>query len=78
MSEPGPEHPVRQQHRPPFPAQEIEHPGYTDRMEPRPDHGEDSYRGTGRLSDRRHRRHAVSLSGEEPRTVRERFTGRGR
>jgi len=35
--------------KPPFPEQEQEPPGTTDAMEPRPDHGEDSYRGCGRL-----------------------------
>lgn len=53
MSGFGSEHPTRQQPQPPFPAQDDEHPGYTDRMEPHPDHGEDSYRGSGRLSDRK-------------------------
>ncbi|WP_280940448.1 MULTISPECIES: SDR family oxidoreductase [unclassified Mesorhizobium] len=27
-------------------------PGYTDEMDPRPDHGEESYRGSGKLTDR--------------------------
>ncbi|WP_435972938.1 SDR family oxidoreductase [Streptomyces sp. Qhu_M48] len=31
--------------RPPFPEQEQDHPGSTGLMRPRPDHGEDSYRG---------------------------------
>ncbi|WP_081738019.1 SDR family oxidoreductase, partial [Arthrobacter sp. H41] len=30
-----------------------EYPGFTERMNPRPDHGEDSYRGNGRLEGRR-------------------------
>jgi NAD(P)-dependent dehydrogenase (short-subunit alcohol dehydrogenase family) len=34
---------------PPFPEQEQQPPGTTRAMEPRPDHGEDSYRGCGRL-----------------------------
>ena len=34
---------------PPFPAQEQPLPGRTGDMDPRPDHGEDSYRGSGRL-----------------------------
>ncbi|WP_395366054.1 SDR family oxidoreductase [Streptomyces sp. YH02] len=38
--------------RPPFPDQEQDHPGWTEEMEPRPDHGEDSYRGQGVLLDR--------------------------
>ena len=32
---------------------EIEHPGSTDEMVTRPDHGEDSYEGSGRLSGRK-------------------------
>jgi NAD(P)-dependent dehydrogenase (short-subunit alcohol dehydrogenase family) len=32
------------------PAQQQEPPGVESRMEPRPDHGEESYRGSGRLS----------------------------
>lgn len=36
-----------------FPAQRQEQPGLTDAMRPRPDHGEDSYRGAGRLKGRR-------------------------
>lgn len=35
--------------RPPFPAQRQPMPGSTVKMEPRPDHGESSYRGSGRL-----------------------------
>jgi NAD(P)-dependent dehydrogenase (short-subunit alcohol dehydrogenase family) len=31
------------------PAQQQPMPGFTDRMQPRPDHGEDSYEGHGRL-----------------------------
>lgn len=38
--------------RPPFERQQQdEQPGETDRMHPRPDHGEKSYRGTGRLAN---------------------------
>jgi NAD(P)-dependent dehydrogenase (short-subunit alcohol dehydrogenase family) len=36
--------------KPPFPAQKQPMPGLTDRMEPRPDHGETTYRGSGRLA----------------------------
>ncbi|MBZ5735266.1 SDR family oxidoreductase [Nocardioides sp. TRM66260-LWL] len=36
----------------PFPPQQQDHPGLTDAMQPRPDHGETSYRGTGRLAGR--------------------------
>lgn len=35
------------------PEQTQDPPGLTDRMEPRPDHGEETYRGSGRLTDRR-------------------------
>jgi len=37
---------------PPFPEQKQDMPGQTDKMEPRPDHGEQSYRGSGRLEGR--------------------------
>ncbi len=36
-----------------FPAQQQEPPGLTDEMQPRPDHGEDSYEGHGRLEGKR-------------------------
>lgn len=49
----GTEHPAHRHPEPPFPAQDDEHPGFTGRMEPRPDHGEATYRGSGRLSDRK-------------------------
>ena len=42
-----------------FPAQQQEPPGLTDEMQPRPDHGEDSYVGHGRLEGKQgadHRR----------------------
>lgn len=38
---------------PPFMAQPQAIPGMTDLMEPRPDHGEQDYRGTGRLRDKK-------------------------
>ncbi|MER5927717.1 SDR family oxidoreductase [Streptomyces mirabilis] len=41
------------QPEPDFPQQDQEHPGWTGPMDPPPDHGEDSYRGTGRLQDRK-------------------------
>ncbi|MEZ2126192.1 MULTISPECIES: SDR family oxidoreductase [unclassified Sinorhizobium] len=34
---------------PPFPSQKQPMPGHTAKMDPLPDHGEDSYRGSGRL-----------------------------
>ncbi|MET9062617.1 SDR family oxidoreductase [Streptomyces antibioticus] len=36
----------------PLPGQEQDHPGSTEEMEPRPDHGEDSYEGHETLLDR--------------------------
>ncbi|WP_433395555.1 SDR family oxidoreductase [Streptomyces sp. CA-146814] len=39
--------------RPDFPQQDQAHPGWTDPMDPPPDHGEDSYRGSGLLTDRK-------------------------
>src|SRR5438270_10110580 len=38
--------------QPPFPPQTQEFPGEERRMEPRPDYGESSYRGLGRLKDK--------------------------
>src|SRR6185437_16758113 len=38
---------------PPFPQQQQPVPGSTDRMTPRPDHGEQSYQGSGRLKDKK-------------------------
>jgi NAD(P)-dependent dehydrogenase (short-subunit alcohol dehydrogenase family) len=39
--------------RPPFPGQSQPWPGLASRMNPRPDHGETSYRGSGRLAGRK-------------------------
>ena len=36
-----------------FPPQQQDPPGLTDEMQPGPDHGEDSYEGTGRLEGRK-------------------------
>jgi NAD(P)-dependent dehydrogenase (short-subunit alcohol dehydrogenase family) len=36
--------------KPPFASQKQPMPGATDQMQPRPDHGETSYKGSGRLS----------------------------
>ena len=35
--------------KPPFPPQQQPMPGETGRMSPVPDHGENSYRGSGKL-----------------------------
>ncbi|MGW6540120.1 SDR family oxidoreductase [Streptomyces sp. NPDC055051] len=45
--------PVSRYPRPPFPEQDQDHPGSTESMVPRPDHGEDSYEGHGLLRGRR-------------------------
>ena len=39
--------------KPPFAHQEQERPGLASRMQPRPDHGEQSYVGSGRLAGRK-------------------------
>lgn len=39
--------------KPPFPKQQQPWPGLTARMTPHPDHGEQSYRGSGRLAGRK-------------------------
>src|SRR6201992_2490892 len=39
--------------KPPFKRQSQPWPGLASRMEPRPDHGESSYRGSGRLAGRK-------------------------
>jgi NAD(P)-dependent dehydrogenase (short-subunit alcohol dehydrogenase family) len=57
---PGPEtppaplqDPTTKYPRPPFPKQSQPWPGLASRMEPKPDHGESSYRGAGRLAGRK-------------------------
>lgn len=45
--------PRQQYPKPPFPAQPQPAPGLASRMEPRPDHGETSYRGSGKLTGRK-------------------------
>lgn len=39
--------------QPPFPDQPQEMPGTTQAMQPRPDHGEESYQGSGRLAGKK-------------------------
>jgi hypothetical protein len=45
--------PVTQYPAPPFKRQEQEWPGLASKMEPRPDHGETTYKGSGRLAGRK-------------------------
>jgi NAD(P)-dependent dehydrogenase (short-subunit alcohol dehydrogenase family) len=44
---------VTQFPKPPFPIQHQPVPGTTEGLDPRPDHGEDSYKGSGRLRDKK-------------------------
>ncbi|WP_329454516.1 SDR family oxidoreductase [Streptomyces sp. NBC_01497] len=44
--------PTEKHPQPDFPEQGQSHPGWTGPMDPPPDHGEESYRGSGLLSDR--------------------------
>jgi NAD(P)-dependent dehydrogenase (short-subunit alcohol dehydrogenase family) len=39
--------------KPPLPEQQQDVPGHTEEMNPRPDHGEESYRGSGRLEGKK-------------------------
>jgi NAD(P)-dependent dehydrogenase (short-subunit alcohol dehydrogenase family) len=45
--------PRKQYPSPPFPKQPQDAPGLVSKMDPKPDHGEESYMGTGRLNGRR-------------------------
>lgn len=45
--------PRKQYPNPPFPKQPQAAPGLAQRMDPQPDHGEESYRGNGRLKGRK-------------------------
>ncbi|MEU9981825.1 SDR family oxidoreductase [Streptomyces sp. NPDC050856] len=47
-----PQDPTTGHPRPDFPDQEQRHPGWTGPMDPPPDHGEDSYTGSGLLEGR--------------------------
>jgi NAD(P)-dependent dehydrogenase (short-subunit alcohol dehydrogenase family) len=47
------QNPVDQYPSPPFPSQQQEPPGLASEMNPRPDHGETSYEGSGRLLGRK-------------------------
>lgn len=44
------EDPTEQYRKPPFPEQEQQMPGSEQRMNPKPDHGETTYKGTGKLA----------------------------
>jgi NAD(P)-dependent dehydrogenase (short-subunit alcohol dehydrogenase family) len=49
----GPEDPRNKYPKPPFKSQSQEWPGLCSKMDPRPDHGEKSYKGSGRLAGRK-------------------------
>src|SRR3954470_24803022 len=49
----SPKSPTNLYPRPPFERQPQEPPGLASRMKPRPDHGEKSYRGSGKLIGRK-------------------------
>src|SRR4051812_14216347 len=48
-----PQNPVSKYQRPPFKEQSQPWPGLAGQMDPRPDHGETSYKGSGRLTGRK-------------------------
>ena len=50
--DPKPADPKKQGPKPDYPQESIEHPGLDSEMTPQADHGEQSYRGLGRLTDR--------------------------
>src|SRR5688572_17379420 len=50
--DPKPADPKKQGPKPDFPQERIEHPGLDSEMTPKADHGEESYRGLGRLTDK--------------------------
>ena len=52
MAKPLPD-PTSAYPKPPFPKQQQPWPGLTSKMDPRPDHGEASYKGSGRLAGRK-------------------------
>ena len=53
MSEQELQNPVDKYPRPPFKKQSQPWPGLASKMDPRPDHGEKSYKGSGRLLGRK-------------------------
>ncbi|HSS28520.1 MAG TPA: SDR family oxidoreductase [Usitatibacter sp.] len=48
-----PPNPVTKFPKPPFPKQQQPWPGLCSKMDPKPDHGETSYKGSGRLNGRK-------------------------
>ena len=62
--------------KPPFPKQKQPMPGFTRKMDPVPDHGEQSYKGSGRLAGKK----AIITGGDSGigRAVAHRVCARGR
>ena len=52
MTDSRQENPLDQGPKPPFPAQEQAPPGLESEMDPRPDYGAETYRGTGKLREK--------------------------
>src|ERR1700733_2459706 len=44
---------MNQHPKPPFPSQHQPMPGHTAAMQPKPDHGEETYRGSGKLTGKK-------------------------
>ncbi|WP_407571794.1 SDR family oxidoreductase [Deinococcus altitudinis] len=53
MTKPDMPNPLTEYPQPPFPRQPMSAPGLTGEMTPTPDHGEQSYQGSGRLEGRK-------------------------
>jgi hypothetical protein len=56
--------------KPPFPRQQQPMPGLTAKMQPVPDHGENTYKGSGRLTGKKaviHRRRQWHRAGRRHR-----------
>src|ERR687897_828158 len=51
-SSPTTENPREEGAKPPFPQESLEYPGLESEMTPRPDYGEESYQGYGRLQEK--------------------------
>jgi hypothetical protein len=85
-AQPAKDDPRSKYPRPPFPQQTQPWPGLAGKMNPRPDHGEKSYKGSGRLNGRDRstdfRRRAAlynRLDGQFMRSIRNatKFSGAG-
>ena len=57
MTAPVLDDPTKRYPKPPYKGQSQPWPGLASKMDPRPDHGEDSYKGSGRLKGRKRADH---------------------